>query len=291
MALTFQHQLTDRVGLDGGYYRRMYGNFHVNDNILVGPADHDEYCLTTPLDPRLPDGGGQTLCGYYDVKPEKIGQSFLNRTAADKFGEYDDHYDGFDLSVNTRLGAGAFLKGGFNTGREVRSRCFAVDSPQAGVEVANPYPANPGTTPGFCDTRPPFQAQYKLIASFTVPGDVILASTYQNTAGPQITATFEVSAAQTTLGRPFTGGGTRQVEIVPAGTMYGPRVSQLDFRVSKLFTMGRVRLQANFDAFNILNDNTVLAQRNVYGTNGATWLRPELVMPARVAKIGFSATF
>lgn len=294
LALTAQHQLTNRIGLDGGFYRRSYGNFHVDDNILVGPEDYDTYCLTMPVDSRLPGGGGQQLCGFADIKPAKFGQQFMNRTAADNFGKYADVYTGFDLSVNTRLGASTVLRGGFNTGRERINRCFAVDSPQAGLENARPYPANPGTTPHLCDTKPPYQAQYKLIASFTLPGDVILAGTFQNTPGPQITATYEVRAVQTTLDRLFSGGNvntTRAVEIVAPGTMYGPRVNQVDLRLSKVLRTGRVRLQANFDAFNITNDNTVLAQRNIYGTDGSSWQRPELVMPARVVKVGFNLTF
>ena len=133
MAVTAQHQLTSRIGIDAGYYRRSYGNFHVDDNTLVGPQDFDSYCLTTPVDPRLPGGGGQQLCGFGDIKPAKLGPEFTNRTLADKFGKYEDVYDGVDFSVNTRLGAGTVLRGGFSTGRERIDRCFAVDSPEGTV--------------------------------------------------------------------------------------------------------------------------------------------------------------
>jgi hypothetical protein len=294
MAATAQHQFTDRLGIDLGYYRRSYGNFHVDDNILVGPEDFDSFCLTTPVDARLPGGGGQQLCGFADIKPAKLGQEFTNRTSADTFGTYEDVYDGVDVSLNTRLGAGTVLRGGFSTGRERISRCFAIDSPQAELENARPYPAHAGTTPHLCMTSPPFQTQAKMIASFTLPGDVILAGTLQNTPGPQITATYQVRANQTTLGRLFAGGNdstTKDVEIVAPGTLFGPRVNQVDLRVSKVFAVGRTRLQANFDLFNVLNANAVLQQQNVFGTDGSSWQKPNLVLLARLVKLGFNLNF
>ena len=287
-AFTLQHQLTDRIGIDAGYYRRSYGNFTAEDNTLVVPGDFDQYCFRTPIDRRLPGGGGQELCGYYDIRPAKFGQEFLHITTADTFGTHRDVYDGVDLSVKTRFRTGAVLQGGFSTGRERVNRCYTVDSPQATL-------ATPGSEPqAICDSRPPFQLQAKLIASFTLPGDIILATTLQNTAGPQITATYLVRADETTLDRLFAGGNantTREVEIVPPGTMYGPRVNQLDARVSKVVRLDRLRVQLNLDAFNLFNANPVLAQRNVYGRDGATWQRPELVLPARLVKAGFNIAF
>jgi hypothetical protein len=162
------------------------------------------------------------------------------------------------------------------------------------LEDARPYPAHASTVPHLCDINPPFQTQAKMIASFTLPGDVVLAGTFQNSPGAQITARYQVRASQTTLGRNFAGGNantTKDVEIVAPGTLYGPRVSQVDMRISKVFPVGHMRLQGNFDLFNILNANTVLQQQNVYGTDGATWQKPTLVLLARLARLGFNLSF
>ena len=105
---------------------------------------------------------------------------------------------------------------------------------------------------------------------------------------------YQVRAADTTLGRNFSSGGataTVPVEIVAPGTLYGPRVYQVDARVSKIIPAGRLRIQANFDLFNVLNANPVLQQNNVYGTNGSTWLQPQNVMSARLAKVGVQVNF
>ena len=184
----------------------------------------------------MPAGGGQQLAGA-DIKPAKLVR-IPNRTSR-QVGTYEDVYDGVDFSLNTRLGAGTVLRGGFSTGRERISRCFAIDSPQADLENARPYPAHAGTTPHLCKTSPPFQTQAKMIASFTLPGDVILAGTFQNTPGPQITATYQVRASQTTLVASSlrNDSTTKDVEMLHP-TLFGPRVNQVDLRVSKVFVRG-----------------------------------------------------
>jgi len=73
-ATEVQHQLFARVSVTAGYYRNWASHFRVTDNLLVAPGDYSEYCITTPVDPRLPGGGGQRACGLYDVAPVKFGQ-------------------------------------------------------------------------------------------------------------------------------------------------------------------------------------------------------------------------
>src|SRR5215831_14244653 len=52
-----QHQLTQGVGLDAGYYLRWYGNFQVTHNVAVNAASFDPFSLAAPVDARLPSGG------------------------------------------------------------------------------------------------------------------------------------------------------------------------------------------------------------------------------------------
>ena len=64
---SFQHELMPSVGLTANYFRRWFGNFRVTDNLLTTAADYDPFCVTAPVDSRLPGGGGNQLCGLYDI--------------------------------------------------------------------------------------------------------------------------------------------------------------------------------------------------------------------------------
>ena len=67
-----QHELMPRVSVSSAYFRRIYGNFAVIDNTAVAPSDYSPYCVTTPVDSRLPGGGGQPLCGLFDLNPPQV---------------------------------------------------------------------------------------------------------------------------------------------------------------------------------------------------------------------------
>jgi len=54
---------------------------------------------------------------------------------------------------------------------------------------------------------------------------------------------------------------------------YDQRTNQIDLRFTRTCDMGRTRLQANIDLYNVLNANFVATRTGNYGTNGATWLR------------------
>lgn len=158
-----------------------YGNFTVTDNLLVAPANFGPYCVTAPVDSRLPGGGGYQVCGLYDINPSKFGQVNNLVTFASKYGKQFDHYNGVDVTVNARLSRGAIVQGGLSVGRTETNNCFVVDSPQQLVD---------------CDVKPPFQPQVKLLGTYPLPWELQAGVTFQTMAGPQILATQAVPSAQ-----------------------------------------------------------------------------------------------
>ena len=55
-------------------------------------------------------------------------------------------------------------------------------------------------------------------------------------------------------------------DLTPAQTLFEPRRSLLDLRVSKVFSIGPwKRLRANLDVYNALNDGSILTINNNYG--------------------------
>ncbi len=46
-----QHEVMTRTSVDVSYFRRVYGNFRVTDNRVLGPADFDKFDVTAPGGP------------------------------------------------------------------------------------------------------------------------------------------------------------------------------------------------------------------------------------------------
>jgi hypothetical protein len=274
ISTSVQHELATRVSMNVGYFRRWYGNKQTTDNLLIGPEDHDPYCVTAPVDSRLPNGGGYQICGLYNISRAKFGQVSNLVRLSEHYGEDKEVYDGVDVYLNARLGRGIVVQGGTNTGRTLIDQCFVVDSPEALLN---------------CRTAPPFQTQVKVLGVYPLPWYGIQTSaTYQSLPGPQITAsrTYTNAEVRGSLGRDLAAGanGTVVVPLIAPGTMFGDRMHQLDLRVSKIFRMpGNRRLQANLDLFNALNASSVLAQNNNYGSS---WLRPTNIIQGRLVKFG-----
>lgn len=99
--------------------------------------------------------------------------------------------------------------------------------------------------------------------------------TYQNLAGPAITATYVATNAEIapSLGRNLAvgAGGTALIELIPQKSQYEERINQIDLRFNKIVRVGRTRIEGMLDIYNLLNADTVLGIVPRYGPN---WLRP-----------------
>jgi hypothetical protein len=273
-----QQQVSDRVGLDVAYFRRIYGNFLVTDNLAVAASDYNPFTITAPADARLPNGGAYPVGTVYDLNPSKVGQVNNNVTFANNFGKQIEHWNGVDVTINARPRGGLLLQGGVSTGRTSTDNC------QVFASLPEVQPLNP-----FCHVDTNFLTQVKLLGTYTIPKvDVQFSGTFQSLPGPQVTASYVAlnSVIQPSLGRPLSGGATNAtINIVPPGTMYGQRLNQLDLRLSKPFKYGRTRTSINFDLYNALNANPVTSQNNNY----AAWQVPLSILDARLFK--FSVQF
>jgi len=97
---SIQHELLPGLAVTGAYFRRWYGNIIVTDNLAAVPADYSPYCITAPVDARLPNGGGYPVCGLYDISPARFGQTDNLITQSSNFGDAREVYSGFDVSAN-----------------------------------------------------------------------------------------------------------------------------------------------------------------------------------------------
>jgi hypothetical protein len=282
-----QHQLLSGLSVTAGYYWNSGGYFRnqasssknrLTDNLAVGPADYDHYCITAPLNSRLPGGGGYEVCGLYDINPAKFGQvENLVRHRSD-FGdvEYANHF--VNLGFDARLGGGARIGGGFDTGRSLVDRCLVVDSPQILLtcRVVTPFKA---------------QTQLKLNGSYPLPGDLVVSGALQNISGPAFEANYPATTAEIapSLGRPLAGGTrTATVPLVAPQTLFEDRITRLDLRLSKIFQIRRMRLQVNLDAYNALNSDAVITGNDTFDSR---WREPNLIIDPRHIQIGGQISF
>jgi hypothetical protein len=293
------HELVPRMGISATYIHRWWGNLLVRQNQGVTAADFDPYCITAPVDPRLPGGGGEQICGFYDVTRAKFGVVDDVVTFVDNFGSESVVYDGVDINLNGRLPNGGLFGGGTSIGRTRDNFCYALNDPSLAATTTGFSPAG-GTfangaqrTQAFCDLRPPFQPNTKFYAAYPLPWwGVQMSATFQSRPGPAIGASYTArnSEIAPTLLRDLSAGanGTATVQLMSPNAAYGDRLNQVDFRVSKTFSITRGRLQAAFDLYNLFNGNPVITQNNTFGPN---WQRPTVVQLGRLAKFGFQVDF
>jgi hypothetical protein len=278
-SVVVQHEILPGMAANVGYYRTSWYNFTATDNVLQTPADFDPYCLTLPQDARLPNAGS-TICGLYNVKPEKFGATGNNFiTKASTFGNQTDIYNGLDVTIGARLRGGTFIQGGMNTGQQVTDNCdIQVDSPQ---KLA-------------CHVEPPFwRPEFKFSGSHRLPYGVQLSGVVQSIPGIPIVANYVATNAEVrgTLNRNLSGNVstvTINNVVQPQTAFEKKRLKQVDLRMIRNFNFGRTRLQAMFDIYNLFNAPAILAEVTTYG---ATWQKPTAILDARIFKVGMQMNF
>ena len=277
-----QHELRPQVSLGATYVRRWFGNLRATRNASVTSANFTQYCITAPVDPLLPGGGGYQECGLNDVNQAQFG---LVSNVIGLAPQQQQVFDGVDLTANARLPHGVVASGGVSYGRTRTNSCYAADdlsvafaSATGSTSIVAPR------TSAFCDVRPPMQPNVKVLLVYPLPWyGIQTAATMQSLPGPQIAATYSITNAIAfpSLGRNLSAGNAT-VDLIAPGTMYGDRLNQVDFRVSKIVRFSaKGRIQGNVDLYNLFNANPVLALNNTYGT---AWQRPLQILQGRLLK-------
>src|SRR5262245_17302808 len=309
-SLTLQRELRPNMGLEVSYYRTWYGGLQAIDNELVSAADYDPFCVTAPVDSRLPGNvSGKQFCGNYDINPAKFGQVAYLRTQADHYGKATEVYDGFDFVFNSRFGRGGRLQGSLTTSRTVTDNCLAIDSP-ATAQIGTPAGAGLNvptvdTRPGFCRVSTPWWdggTGFGFGAIYPLVWNIQTSAIYQNKPGFPIRASYVATNAEIrqTLGRNLSTcpnqtaacNQTAVIDLIPNNTVFGERIKQVDLRFSRFFQLGgSARVQANFDIYNLFNENTVLNEQTRYDPANNRWRNAIQIMGGRLIKMGAQLNF
>jgi hypothetical protein len=304
-SVSAQREIGRGVSVNGGVFRRWFGNFLVTDDTSHLASDYTAYSIPISSIPAPPaSAGGQTLppttnvSGFYNVNDARPATNLQGLSDTMFPGSnVIDHWFGFDLGLNARLPHGIIFQGGLSTGHQTTDYCDVEDPVKAGnkalvemLAVGVPAVNNSLTT---CHMEQNWLPQVKFLGSYTMPKvDVQIGASYQSIPGIEYAATYAApnSVIAQSLGRLPTNGvatGTTALGLVQPGSFYGTRFNQLDVRFGKILRFGHTRSNLSLDIFNMFNSDVVSAASATY----ATWLAPSAVVAPRLLKVSWTFDF
>ena len=309
-SVSAQHELGKGISVNGGVFRRWFGNFLVTDDTSHLASDYTAFSVTPSVIPAAPaSAGGQTLpttgvntTGFFNVNDTRAATQLTGLSDSMFPGSnVYDHWFGFDLGMSARLSHGIIVQGGMSTGHQTTDYCDVEDpAGKAGanalVEMLLVAGVNNSVTTCHMDQK--WLPQVKFLGSYTIPKiDVQLGASYQSIPGIEYGATYAAangdisrSTASGGLGRLPTGGvatGTTSVGLLQPGGTYGTRFNQLDLRMGKIIRLARTRSNISLDIFNVTNSAVISAASATY----ATWLAPTAVVAPRLLKVSWTFDF
>ena len=294
--LGVQHELLPRLSVEVTYNRRKYGNLTDADTVLLGcdyygPAAatmdyhvcadswqhyfdptglRDFYAITSPIDTRLPNGGGYQLRGLTNQKqsgalPTGGGAVTLIRR------DLDYAWNGIDTNFVLRAKGGLRLSGGTSTGRVLRNLCnVSTDTPDVVGREGNEFR-------GGCNEYRPFQTNVRANASYTIPKiDVQTGVVFQYRPGTERSANLTIpnTAAQWEEGSENRNGSlfntatgttaTQTVNLLDDGDLFGEGLRLWDLNFSKNIRFARKRLNVGLDIYNLFNSDGATTYQNTY---------------------------
>jgi hypothetical protein len=305
-SVSVQHELGRGISVNGGVFKRWFGNFLVTDDLNHPANTYTQYSIPTSAIPAPPaSAGGAALPatlytgGFYNVNDtapanNKTGLSDTMYPGSNVY----DHWIGFDVGTSMRLPHGIIFQGGLSTGHQTTDYCDVIDPAKAGPNAAlnmlnglNILGANSAVSACHMDQK--WLPQVKFLGSYTVPKvDVQLGAAYQSIPGVEMFANFSApnSVVQQSLGRLPTGGiatGTTALSLLPPGQNYYTRFNQLDLRLGKIIRLARTRSNLSLDIYNIFNSAVLSGLSSTY----STWLAPTSVVPPRLLKVSWTFDF
>jgi hypothetical protein len=273
-----EQQLLRGVAVSANYYRREYHHMVYTTNLDVPLSAYTEIDIPNPF------GNGQTL-PVYNLQSAYLGKvNELDTTSRNN----KRTYNGFDVLVNGRGGNGAALSGGISVGHTIGVLC----------DVEDPNALR------FCDQTKysiPWAKTVKVSGTYPLPYGVRLSGVFQSANGFGPTAPANTPPAnpdnhdvltnyQVTRAVVPTLTQTQvNVLLDPPGANWMPRVTQLDFSISKsIRTRGSLVFTPQLDVFNSLNANTVLTQVSTFGPARGN---PSTILTGRLVRFQMRALF
>jgi hypothetical protein len=253
-----QRELIPRVSASANWVRRTFRRLTPvagrtgtdaagrNQNLLVSHSDYTPIPIQNPLNPS------ETI-QVYSISRTKLGLVNEIERNSDQTKRFNN---GFDANINARVGGGIVFAGA-SWDRQIRIEC----------DVADPNLLR------FCDQSVfgmPYRTMFKLAGTYPLPYGVEISGSFQSYPGGSQDVDngeqwLDVDYLVTRSILPGLVQSSVTVPLIQPGTKFLPRMNQLDVRIGKLFTVGRIRLRPQFDVYNATNSSSILAVGKTYG--------------------------
>jgi Carboxypeptidase regulatory-like domain len=297
--ITVQQQLIPRVSAEVSYNRRWFRGIKVTDNTFRGPEDYQPFTIMTPLDSRLPGGGG------YPITMSMVTAAAANRGAQNyvtfetDFGpERTSYWHGVDFTLNARLRQGLTMQFGTQTGRSVIDTCESARAIDGTTQTTIKDLRN-------CRDVQPFLTTVRGLASYTVPKiDVLVSGVVRSQPALALAASWPVpnTLIQSLTGRLPPGGlatGNTNIDILDNDhrLFADNRRTQIDLRIAKIFRIGKRRADLGVDLSNLLNTNYATTYESTYQFSagntaaGGTWNNPTAIYTPRFVRWNLTVDF
>jgi carboxypeptidase family protein len=267
----FTHELKPGLGFAVNYYRREFHAVTYTTNLANPVANYTAFNIP---DPR---NNGQTIA-VYNANPSTLPLiNELDTTSPNN----KTTFNGVDVGLTARF-RNVNLSGGTSTGRTISILCDVEDPNYNSAAAAGVR---------FCDQSQysiPWLTTVKASGSVLLPAQVRISAVLQSSPGDPITQTYVITAAAF---RAATGVALSQssltARLTQPGTLYEPRVNQLDVTFTRPVKMNHVAISPEVSVFNAFNANPVLTQSVAYPNVGI----PLTILNGRTVRFGVTVRY
>jgi hypothetical protein len=269
LTLGVEHELARNFGLSATYSYRHYKN--TADNFRIGLSSSQ----FVPVSFTAACGNG--TCGqpsytvtYWQLPFQRPAETILRNYQ----GQNRD-YHGVELVARKRFSDKWLMNGSFTWQSTIRDY-------EGGPDIDYQDPTNVTQQDG----RPAGTLNARWIAKLS--GMYQLPGGFSAAAFVNLRDGFPLNPFVVTPSR--TGGlGTSEVFVQPFATSRYETFRQVDVRLDKTFKLGKTRLVASLDGFNILNENVVLERTRRQNAANANFV--EEILAPRIFRLGLRYSF
>jgi hypothetical protein len=293
-ALEVQHQLAPQLSVSGSWFTGSFHNLTTTINQAWSLDDYTPYTFYNPVT-------GQPL-PVFARSPAASQRPTRNLDTFDP--DRRQKYEALAAEFRWRLPRGGQLFGGGGIERERIRSCTAPDDPN----YLSPTPTIPQNTTNytgqaFCDDFAidiPWKKGLKLAGTTPVVWGIDVSLVFQSNESPNSTRTMNVTrgitrypagcpapcpAGQIIMPADVFGQTSLIMYLEPARATFVERINQLDFKVSRTFTVGRFSVLPVLEVFNVNNSDAIISYVTTNAL-AATYLAPNSIMQGRMYGLG-----